>query len=382
MKRLLPLLLVCGFLLMPEPAQAQNGGTGTLRINMGSYGRIRLSTPESGAIRHVSRMSGIFALDSSAVFDYYEDAETVEAPTTTAGGIADTVITGVTNGTYALRLPKVTLRLTAYMWSGDDYVITRFTYWNDSTVAVNAYIGVAVVPQPGGEFGFETVDYDATSDVAYYYRTGQDAHIGLKVLSGPAYSFHSMDWEVYSPDPDNDYSNDSIRAFLTMPEGFDAKYDAGPVGAFFHLNAGMYTIQPGDSVSVDYALMYATSAEALFALGAQAQQRHDGVFTSVAPVASGLPEGYALRQNYPNPFNPSTIIRYDVPATASVKIVIFDILGREVVTLTDGIQVAGRYNITWNASGVATGVYVYRMEARPADGSKAFTSVKKLLLMK
>ena len=95
-----------------------------------------------------------------------------------------------------------------------------------------------------------------------------------------------------------------------------------------------------------------------------------------------IPTTYEMYQNYPNPFNPSTIIRYDVPATASVKIVIFDILGREVVTLTDGIQVAGRYNITWNASGVATGVYVYRMEARPADGSKSFTSVKKLLLMK
>lgn len=95
-----------------------------------------------------------------------------------------------------------------------------------------------------------------------------------------------------------------------------------------------------------------------------------------------IPTTYEMYQNYPNPFNPSTIIRYDVPATANVKIVIFDILGREVVTLTDGIQVAGRYNITWNASGVATGVYIYRMEARPADGSKAFTSVKKLLLMK
>jgi len=103
--------------------------------------------------------------------------------------------------------------------------------------------------------------------------------------------------------------------------------------------------------------------------------------TDVTDV-EGVPGEFALMQNYPNPFNPSTVIRYDVPATASVKIVIYDVLGREVAKLADGVQVAGRYNVTWNASGLATGVYIYRMEARPADGAEAFTSVKKLLLMK
>ena len=96
----------------------------------------------------------------------------------------------------------------------------------------------------------------------------------------------------------------------------------------------------------------------------------------------GTPTTFALNQNYPNPFNPSTIIRYDVPKAAQVKITIYDILGREVTTLVNGTIVAGRYNATWNASGLATGVYIYRMEGRPADGGEAFTAVKKLLLMK
>jgi len=104
--------------------------------------------------------------------------------------------------------------------------------------------------------------------------------------------------------------------------------------------------------------------------------------TTDVPDLEGVPGEFALMQNYPNPFNPSTVIRYDIPATASVKIVIYDVLGREVAKLADGVQVAGRYNVTWNASGLATGVYIYRMEARPADGAEAFTSVKKLLLMK
>ncbi|MBK7257737.1 MAG: hypothetical protein IPI01_08040 [Ignavibacteriae bacterium] len=61
-----------------------------------------------------------------------------------------------------------------------------------------------------------------------------------------------------------------------------------------------------------------------------------------------------------------TIIRYDVPANADVKIVIYDILGREVNTLVNGVQVAGRYSITWNASGLATGVYL--PDGRPSGG--------------
>jgi len=110
------------------------------------------------------------------------------------------------------------------------------------------------------------------------------------------------------------------------------------------------------------------------------------LFTTGTVLAVEEPEGvptvFEMYQNYPNPFNPSTIIRYDVPANANVKIVIYDILGREITTLVNGVQVAGKYNVTWNASGLATGVYIYRMEARPENGSSAFTNVKKLLLMK
>jgi hypothetical protein len=65
-----------------------------------------------------------------------------------------------------------------------------------------------------------------------------------------------------------------------------------------------------------------------------------------------------------------------------VKITIFDILGREVTTLVNNVQVAGKYVVTWDATRLATGVYIYRMEAQPVDGSNPFTSIKKLMLMK
>jgi hypothetical protein len=106
-----------------------------------------------------------------------------------------------------------------------------------------------------------------------------------------------------------------------------------------------------------------------------------GTVLAVDDVAE-IPKAFDLLQNYPNPFNPSTNIRYDVPTSANVKITIFDILGREVTTLVNNVQVAGKYVVTWDATRLATGVYIYRMEAQPVDGSNPFTSIKKLMLMK
>jgi len=104
--------------------------------------------------------------------------------------------------------------------------------------------------------------------------------------------------------------------------------------------------------------------------------------TSVEPVEKVLPTVFALNQNYPNPFNPSTTISFDVPKSAQVNIVIYDVLGRVVTTLVNEVKAPNRYNIVWNASNVSTGVYFYRMTAKNVDGSGDFNAVKKLLLVK
>ncbi|HTX19908.1 MAG TPA: T9SS type A sorting domain-containing protein [Bacteroidota bacterium] len=88
------------------------------------------------------------------------------------------------------------------------------------------------------------------------------------------------------------------------------------------------------------------------------------------------PSSYALDQNFPNPFNPSTAIGYRLPATGYVTVKVFDELGREVATLVNSIQGAGAHTIRWNASGFASGVYIYEINA----GN--FRDVKKMVLMK
>ncbi len=106
------------------------------------------------------------------------------------------------------------------------------------------------------------------------------------------------------------------------------------------------------------------------------------VFVGVedGPLAQ-MPSDYSLGQNYPNPFNPSTIIAYDVPALSNVSINIYDMLGRNVITLVNEQKNAGSHTVEWNgknSSGiqVTSGIYFYRMEA----GQSAIT--KKMLLLR
>ena len=100
------------------------------------------------------------------------------------------------------------------------------------------------------------------------------------------------------------------------------------------------------------------------------------VITSFAQKGSTIPVKYELYQNYPNPFNPSTTIKYDLPKESSVKLVVYDILGREVATLVNEIKKAGSHQVIWNANLYASGLYFCRLL------TEGYNSTKKLLLMK
>ncbi len=89
-----------------------------------------------------------------------------------------------------------------------------------------------------------------------------------------------------------------------------------------------------------------------------------------------LPINYVLSQNYPNPFNPSTKIQYFVPSKDLVTLKVYDILGREVAILINQLVEAGNYEVDFNAAGLASGIYFYRMKA----GN--FISIKKMILLR
>ena len=76
-----------------------------------------------------------------------------------------------------------------------------------------------------------------------------------------------------------------------------------------------------------------------------------------------VPTAFVLRQNYPNPFNPKTTISYELPRTTHVTLKVYDVFGRDIATLVDGVEDAGVKSIAWDATGVASGVYFYRLQA-------------------
>lgn len=107
------------------------------------------------------------------------------------------------------------------------------------------------------------------------------------------------------------------------------------------------------------------------------------VTTLILRIQAGkqIPTEYALRQSYPNPFNPTATIEFDLPKDAKVTLKIYDILGREVLTLKDNEQIeAGTHKVQFTASNFASGAYFYRISAR-GEG-KTFADVKKLLFVK
>jgi hypothetical protein len=92
--------------------------------------------------------------------------------------------------------------------------------------------------------------------------------------------------------------------------------------------------------------------------------------------SEGIVRDYDLSQNYPNPFNPSTIINYQIPQDGFVTLKIYDILGKEVKTLVNEQKTIGRYEVKFDASDLASGIYIYQLKVNE------FVLSKKMLLVK
>ncbi len=91
---------------------------------------------------------------------------------------------------------------------------------------------------------------------------------------------------------------------------------------------------------------------------------------------TGVPDVYSLSQNYPNPFNPSTAIRFNIPQQDHVVLKIFNNIGQEVSTLVNQDMDAGSYEVNFNASDLASGVYFYRIQTANYSESKKMILIK------
>jgi len=98
--------------------------------------------------------------------------------------------------------------------------------------------------------------------------------------------------------------------------------------------------------------------------------------TKIAAEEGGLPLVFALNQNYPNPFNPKTTITFHLSIVSEATLSVYDLLGRELVTLVNEKLAPGAYMQEWDARGLPSGVYLYRLAAGD------FIETRKLILLK
>lgn len=151
------------------------------------------------------------------------------------------------------------------------------------------------------------------------------------------------------------------------------------------ISVGAIPAYSTDSITVAFNPSHNTIGEQIATLTIQTNTKETltfvvlkaTTFTNTAiQQTDDIPSEFELHQNYPNPFNPSTAISYALSAGNHVNLKVFDALGREVATLISGSQSAGIHSVNFDASGLSSGVYVYRMEA----GN--FVQTKKMLLIK
>lgn len=125
-----------------------------------------------------------------------------------------------------------------------------------------------------------------------------------------------------------------------------------------------------------YLKFRGTGADKLFMLQWLTFISNSNPGTSVNELRTGqIPPRFILDQNYPNPFNPTTQIKYSIPKLSHVSLRVYNLLGQEVLTLFQGVRLAGNYVATFDGTGLASGVYFYRLQ------SGNFVETKELLLL-
>jgi len=158
----------------------------------------------------------------------------------------------------------------------------------------------------------------------------------------------------------------TIGPYVDLPRSFTPA--SGSHGVEVHYSYADSTPPPG--VTCYYRLRQIEIDSTMSFSGQVAVTTITGVRTDAIAAAFGL------GQNYPNPFNPTTEVRYQLSAAGRAKLVVYDLLGREVVVLADGFQAEGSHTVQMNASQIASGIYVYRLTA----GS--LTQTRKMIVLK
>ena len=173
-----------------------------------------------------------------------------------------------------------------------------------------------------------------------------------------------------------DHSSNPGKASGSVLEGsINIQNEFGYIPSLIHIAVGVYQTQDGGSLTKQIPVGNSDGN-----ISFDEFYSFDYVLTSV-PKNETVLDNYLLLQNFPNPFNPVTTIKYNIPTNvkrqaSNVNLIVYDMLGREVETLVDEIKETGAYQVQWDASGLPSGVYFYRLT------SGQFSETRKMILTK
>jgi hypothetical protein len=366
MKKLLLILSGLFFFFSDGYSQA-SFNSGTMEVAINQYGRIRLF--DGTGLTQLERASILVGTSVNEVFDYTNDAEQLDSTLLVASPLkSDFEIYGAYDNSYSGAPPDVVVKLNAYGWNNQSYTIARFNVKNDALSAINAFIGLDIIPEINEEYGYDSVTYNAAAGVIRFHRGNQE-NMGIKQLSGSLSSLASFEWY-------DGYTYDSIYWPWMNYGSLQAQYISntadGPVT--ITSQAGV-SINPGGSTEVFYALALGADESSMLANMQAAVDKYNLLFTSVGeltPAGNGL----VLGKNYPNPCRESTRIAYAIPSQGFVSMKLYDAFGKETATFVNERQDKGEYSIELNTQNLTAGIYNYTLTFNNQVQSRKMVIIK------
>lgn len=373
MKNIKILLLLV--ILVFSFSKAQNFNTGKVYLKLTNAGSTLFGAPDKQTLQIV-RVSPLISGSEGEVFDYLNDADSTEtaAHTIDPPQFGQFQVQSMFDNSYSFAPPAYKITLNSYGWQNGDFAISHYNVTNIDSVSYQSKFGFEILPYVDNIFGNEIVVYDEEDDYIRIYRDTVTTFVGIKILSSPTTSLFTEDWV-----PGYNRSDSALYANL-FHEGIVDSFMAADSGSVIVPSIQDVTVNPGESYDVFIALAAALSETTLDSVMRVAVDHYNEMAPSDV-TDENLVNEFRLDQNYPNPFNPSTIIKFTIPhshhtAVNNTKLIIYDILGREVKTLLNEKLASGEYKITFNASNLASGVYFYRLT------TENFSQTRKMMLIR
>jgi len=318
-------------------------------------------------------------------------------------------------------VPRLTLSMAgpATNWSGQwfDFEATRNDFDWIGIMTYDFYGNWSAVAGPNAPLYGSTPPNDlGWADFSLsYYRNTRGVAVGKLLIGVPFYGWTFNAAAMYGTSTGNPKAIQEQYAVIAprLAQGWMRTWDAAGQVPYMqdaaHTKVTSYDDSESVALKAEFAQAKETAGVIIWALGEDLINGRpvllEAVGKALRPVTGiaeepAAPLRFALDQNYPNPFNPTTRIRYTVgrvvvpsgallsgvegPASSKVSLILYDLLGREVAVLVNERKPAGSYEISFDANGLASGVYIYRLTARPTDGGQAgaFTQSRTMVLVK